>query len=153
MTPFPELRYEDDYKPRRRFSHLKPKFSGPDYDPALDCERLTKQIGRIFDLMKDGQWRTLEEIAEVTKDPQASISAQLRHLKKPQFGGHTLKKKRRGTTGAWEYSIMVFRPTFVPENKGIRNLPEAHASDSKQLSSAEIMALFEEQLRKERGQA
>jgi hypothetical protein len=84
------------------------RFSGPDYDPALDQKRLEKQMGRIYELMKDGKWRTLKEIAEVTHDPESSVSAQLRHLRKPRFGGYILNKRRRGTKskGLFEYQLL-----------------------------------------------
>jgi hypothetical protein len=85
------------------------RFDGPDYVPAFDQERLTGQILRVFSLMKDGKWRTLGEIQEKTQDPQASISAQLRHLRKSRFGGHTVNKRRRGLPedGLFEYQVIA----------------------------------------------
>jgi alkylated DNA nucleotide flippase Atl1 len=84
-------------------------FNGPAYDPDKDRERLAGQILRIYDLIADGRWRTLGEIAAATGDPQASISAQLRHLRKPRFGGHRIDKQRRGSesAGLWEYRLEV----------------------------------------------
>lgn len=75
----------------------------------FDAERLTGQIKRIFDLMKDGEFRTLGDIERITRDPQASISAQLRHLRKPRFGGHGLEKRHRGEpkNGLYEYRLIV----------------------------------------------
>ena len=43
--------------------------------------------------MVDGQERSLGQIAEATGDPESSVSAQLRHLRKPRMGGHTVKKR------------------------------------------------------------
>lgn len=87
------------------FAHAR--FNGPDYDPKHDQKRLTGQIRRVYNLMSDHQWRTLAEIEAETNDPQASISAQLRHLKKPRFGNHPVEKRRRGEDkqGLWEYRI------------------------------------------------
>lgn len=82
---------------------------GPAYDPALDRERLQRQIGRIWALMADGQWRTLAEIERVTGDPTPSISAQLRHLRKRAFGAHPVAKRRRGGGGTWEYRVGTMR--------------------------------------------
>ena len=84
-------------------------FDGSDYVPELDQARLTGQIKRVFDLMQDGGWRTLVEIESNTMDPQASISAQLRHLRKHRFGGHTVNKRRRGDPkqGLFEYQLIV----------------------------------------------
>jgi len=83
-------------------------FGGPVFDPAKDTKRLTGQLLRIFNVMADGTWRTLPEIAEATGDPEASISAQLRHLRKPEFGAHAVDKRRRGseTSGLWEYRLI-----------------------------------------------
>ena len=85
------------------------RFDGPAYNPKHDRARLTGQIERVFNLMKDGQWRTLQEIADATGDPHASISAQLRHLRKERFGSHTVLKRHRGEPkhGLWEYQLIV----------------------------------------------
>lgn len=82
-------------------------FNGSDYDPALDDERLRNQIGRVYSLMIDGHWRTLQEIENITKDPQASISADLRHLRKSRFGAYIINKRRRGErkNGLFEYQL------------------------------------------------
>ncbi len=88
---------------------IDPHFNGPDYVPALDHARLTGQIKRVFRLMADAEWRTLAEIAAIIGDPEASISAQLRHLRKDRFGGHAVDKLRRGKPGSglWEYRLIV----------------------------------------------
>lgn len=82
-------------------------FDGPEYSPEFDKGRLTGQIQRVYAAMVGGQWRTLSEIEEITGDPQASISAQLRHLKKEKFGSHMLHKRPRGhrSMGLWEYCL------------------------------------------------
>jgi len=84
----------------------KPHFNGPDYIPKLDHKRLTTQNQVIRDFMIDGKWRTLQEIENGTGFGQASISAQLRHLKKEKFGGFTLNKQRRKLAGLFEYQIL-----------------------------------------------
>jgi hypothetical protein len=59
-------------------------------------------------------WLTLEELAKLTQYPPASISAQLRHLRKPEFGGFEVEKRPREFGGAmrgeefgtvWEYQL------------------------------------------------
>jgi hypothetical protein len=88
-----------------------PRFDGPAYDPAIDQARLTKQLGRIFALMTDGAWRTLDEIAAATGDPATSVSAQLRHLRRRRFGSHVVEKRRRQPAGGtWEYRLVVSDP-------------------------------------------
>ena len=71
-------------------------FSGSDYVEARDHDRLTGQVLRIYELMKDGTQRSLHSIASATGDPEASISAQLRNLKKRAFGGHDVRKRYAG---------------------------------------------------------
>lgn len=87
----------------------KGRFDGSDYDPAKDDARLTGQILRVFNAMKDGRWRTLGEIEKLTGDPQASISAQLRHLRKSRFGAHQVDKQPRGDRerGLFEYRLII----------------------------------------------
>lgn len=83
------------------------KFDGPVYDPAVDDERMTKQLGRVYDLMIDGKFRTLREIAATTGDPESSVSAQLRHLRKPKHGSYIVERRPCGdrTHGLFEYQL------------------------------------------------
>lgn len=85
-----------------------PEFNGSDYSSVHDKARLTGQIKRIWDVMVSGSWRTLSEIKELTGDPEASISAQLRHLKKARFGSHTVNRRSRyeRSRGLWEYQLI-----------------------------------------------
>jgi CRISPR/Cas system-associated protein Cas7 (RAMP superfamily) len=86
------------------------QFNGPAYDPEVDDERLTSQYERIFDLMKDGEWRTIREIAAaLTKDAESSISAQLRHMRKAHFGSHNVDRMVTGKqgTGLYSYRLVV----------------------------------------------
>ena len=69
------------------------RFNGDDYQPKRDNVRLTGQLLRIWEVVKDGKWVTLGELAQKTGDPEASISAQLRHLRKKRFGGHKVEKE------------------------------------------------------------
>src|SRR5580692_9176056 len=63
-------------------------------------------------------WLTLDELAKLARYPPASISAQLRHLRKPQNGAHTVVKRCRtlnkamraeGFGAVWEYSVLQER--------------------------------------------
>lgn len=81
-------------------------FDGPDYDHARDSERLSSQYQTIFDLMKDGQERTLSQIAFITGYSTSSISAQLRHMRKPRFGSHVVTKKYLGN-GLFTYGLII----------------------------------------------
>jgi Fic family protein len=85
------------------------RFNGSDYVPELDNARLTGQLLRIFNCMKDKKYRTLGEIEKITGDPQSSISAQLRHLRKERFGSHVVNKRPRGNreNGLFEYQLII----------------------------------------------
>ena len=82
------------------------RFDGDDYVPPRDDPRLTRQYARIFALMRDGAWRTLADIEARTGDPPASISAQLRHMRKQRFGGHTVNRRYLGN-GLYDYQLLV----------------------------------------------
>lgn len=83
------------------------RFNGPEYQTGADHKRLTKQHDIILALMIDGKWRTLNQIAEITNQPQASVSAQLRHLRKPRFGSYTVERRPSGNRdfGLFEYRV------------------------------------------------
>jgi|DEB0MinimDraft_3_1074331.scaffolds.fasta_scaffold01536_19 hypothetical protein len=78
-------------------------FDGPDLTPD-DHTRLDGQHERIKRLMLDGQWRSLEAISEATGAPAASVSAQLRHLRKPRFGEYQVDRRHLGQ-GLYEYRV------------------------------------------------
>lgn len=83
-------------------------WDGSDYVPLQDNKRLSAQVVRIWRVMASGHWYTLREIAEITGDGESSISAQLRHLRKDRFGGHTIEKRIRGErhNGLYEYKLI-----------------------------------------------
>jgi len=84
------------------------QFNGSNYNPEYDKLRLKGQIMRVHSCMIDGRWRTLDEIHQVTGDPHASISAQLRHLRKEKFGCFIVEKRSRGdrSSGLYEYQLL-----------------------------------------------
>lgn len=92
--------------PPRPVPHL---FDGKTYSEKRDGERLVSQFSRVFDLMKDGRWRTLEEIAETVRGSESGVSARLRDMRKPKFGGHTVERRTRGNRkrGLFEYRLLV----------------------------------------------
>jgi hypothetical protein len=74
--------------------------------------RLNGQQRRVYLAMRDGAWRTLREIADATGDPDASVSARLRDLRKEKFGGFIVERRRRGETpkGTHEYRLLFPEP-------------------------------------------
>jgi hypothetical protein len=79
-------------------------FGGVTFNAARDGARLSEQLVRVFNVMADNQWRTLGELAAATNAPEASVSARLRDLRKPKFGGLTVES-RFLTRGLWAYRI------------------------------------------------
>jgi hypothetical protein len=84
-----------------------PDFDGNTYCREFDYSRLKGQVERIYKLMRDGNWRTLGEIEDKTGDSQASISAQLRNLRKEKYGSHKILRQARGLreNGLYEYKL------------------------------------------------
>jgi len=86
-----------------------------------DARRLRSQRDIIRDVMVSAAdcdtWLTLGELRAITRYGEASISAQLRHLRKAENGGYEIvKRHREGATpmrpgadgrgeGVWEYRI------------------------------------------------
>lgn len=105
-------------KTRRR---IETRFHGS--LPAASGRRRQRDVLRVVlvSASRLRAWLTLDELAHLTHYPQASISAQLRHLRKPQFGGFEVRKRQRaagkilrgedfGTV--WEYQLRT-RPRGV----------------------------------------
>lgn len=88
-------------------AQLDLRFDGATYNPQVDQGRLGRQLKAVKDLMLDGQWRTLGEIEEILRFPQASISARLRDLRKFRCGSYAVLRRRRGNiyAGIFEYSV------------------------------------------------
>lgn len=63
--------------------------------------------------MKDGKWRTIDEIVFALRQPKAvshtGVSARLRDLRKEKFGGYTVEH-RRAVEGAGLYEYRIATP-------------------------------------------
>jgi hypothetical protein len=77
-------------------------------------------------------WLTLDELTKLTQYPPASISAQLRHLRKPRYGGYAVVKRCRmvnkamraeGFGALWEYSVEPVRRVIVQRKRKRRQAP------------------------------
>ena len=84
-------------------------FDGADYIAQRDQQRLAGQILRVYEVMADGRWRTLRELADASGAPEASASAQLRNLRKARFGRHEIQRQLCGASGLglYEYRLIV----------------------------------------------
>jgi hypothetical protein len=94
---------------------VTPSTFGPDFDQQIDGKRLQTQLvvvaAFMLEMRRQGRWVALHEIEEATGYSSASISAQLRHLRKKKFGGHNVEKRRRvhasgSVGGTWEYLVI-----------------------------------------------
>ena len=81
------------------------EFDGYTYEPERDGDRLRAQLARVWTVMRDSRWRTLEDISQATGDPSQSISARLRDFRKRKFGRH-LVERRYLHDGLWEYRLV-----------------------------------------------
>lgn len=88
------------------------RFDGSDYQPMRDDVRLTGQLLRVWEVVKGGGWHTLDQIAMQAGAPAASVSAQLRHLRKERFGSHTVNKRHLGN-GLYQYQVIANRVELV----------------------------------------
>lgn len=103
----------------RRASASRPATAGrPDATGPFAGASRRRQRDVLCDVMLSaGQcdtWLTLDELAMLTHYPPASISAQLRHLRKPEFGGYDVEKQQRASGKilrgedfgtVWEYRL------------------------------------------------
>ncbi len=94
-----------DWKPPE-----SPAFAGETLDSKRDGARLNRQMRRVYDVMKAGAWRTLDQVSEQASAPPASVSARLRDLRKWQFGAFRVER-RHVSEGLHEYRVL---PSDVP---------------------------------------
>ncbi len=103
-------------------------------EPKSERVMTRRQRDVLCDVMLSAReceaWLTLDELAKLTHYPAASISAQLRHLRKPQYGGFVLDKRPRaigkgiraeelGTV--WEYRLSRRIRMIVHGNRNKRS--------------------------------
>jgi hypothetical protein len=100
------------------FSALdKDVFGGETYEAERDFVRLKGQLKRTWDVMKDGKWRTLKQIANEAsalradrgRDSEAAISARLRDFRKKEFGKYEVHARNDGG-GLWRYRLWLKEP-------------------------------------------
>lgn len=69
-----------------------------------DGPHLNPQLDSVWQAVRDGAWRGLEEIAALAGCPPASASARLRDLRKAQFGGWDVERAYAGNK-SWRYRV------------------------------------------------
>jgi hypothetical protein len=70
-----------------------PTRDGRTYVHERDGRRLAAQHHRVLAALRNGEWWTLRQLHDRTGDPEASISARLRDLRKPRFGSHNIERE------------------------------------------------------------
>lgn len=90
---------------------------GPVFTERADGVAIRAQIERVRNKLLSaamrGRWLTVEEICkDLERDwgfrfPQTSVDADLRHLRKPQFGSYNVIRRGREGTRISEYRIFV----------------------------------------------
>lgn len=83
-------------------------FDGETFDRKLDGKRLARQLDKVRELMLDGQWRTLRQIADAIGCSESSASARLRDMRKapPHGYGADVKRARdRVNKALWWYKL------------------------------------------------
>lgn len=81
-------------------------FDGATYDRAADRMRLTTQLRRVLQYMLGRGWTPLHQIAAALAEPEGSVSARLRDLRKPKFGEYVVISRRSTDGGTWEYVVL-----------------------------------------------
>jgi len=100
------------------------KFDGITFVPERDEIRLTGQLARVWDLMIDGRWRTLREIADSVNGTEASVSARLRDMRKQRFGSHEIEREHI-YTGLFKYRLIPNKNLNTSMNEQSHNELEA----------------------------
>jgi hypothetical protein len=83
----------------------RPLFDGETYEDERDRARLSSQLNRVWQVTQDRRWHTLAELSAALGEPEASISARLRDLRKDRFGSYTVKR-RYVERGLWKYKVL-----------------------------------------------
>ena len=92
----------------------------PDVNPAApagiengsDVVRLNRQQARVWAILKDERWHTINEIAEWCGVPPQSVSARIRDLRKEKYGSHTVEREALGR-GLYRYRLRINRTIHV----------------------------------------
>lgn len=71
-----------------------PDFDGETYERPKDAKRLGAQLTKVKTVLSDGEWHTPQELEILVGANWSSISARLRDLRKPQFGGYQVERLR-----------------------------------------------------------
>ena len=96
-----------------------PKYGGNTFNPDTDASILKTNRERIQWLMLDGTFRTTAEIrAALMLSPETEVTARLREMRKPPYGGWCIECRiRPGTVRTREYGLKPRRSGIVKERE------------------------------------
>lgn len=117
-----------------------PLFDGHTYDEDRDRDRLASLLARVYDAMHDTDWWTLAELARHTGGSEASVSARLRDLRKPRFGGHTVQRTRQLLGGLYHYRLIPSPCGLLDGTDRSMDPPKRERSVGEVVSAAEAAA-------------
>lgn len=81
-------------------------FDGPAIERS-DVPRLSGQLKKVYELMKDGGWFTIRQVARHVGCCEVSAASRMRDLRKERFGGHRVKRKRdQSRPGVFRYRLI-----------------------------------------------
>jgi hypothetical protein len=70
----------------------------------------------LYEIMKAGEWFTLEQINSLSGYPTASASAGIRDFRKPMYGSNTVEKNYLGN-GVYQYRLVKNPNNNIIEEK------------------------------------
>lgn len=70
------------------------------------------QFEAVRNNMREGGWWTIEQMrqqlaSEGIGSTETSVSARIRDLRKPAYGGYTIKRRQLTPRSLWEYAMVT----------------------------------------------
>jgi hypothetical protein len=69
--------------------------------------RLAGLLARVHNAMSDGRWWTLHDLSSRTGGSEASVSARIRDLRKPEYGAHRVERRGTADAGIFMYRLVT----------------------------------------------
>jgi len=84
-----------------------------DFRTEPEAKRLSRQQRAVMAIMSDGNWYTIADVTRAVNEMgipggPCSISEKIRSLRKPQFGSHTVERRKcENVPGLYFYRLKV----------------------------------------------
>jgi hypothetical protein len=102
-----------------------PPFGGRTYNPALDHARLQRRLGQVYEVLRDGQYHTLSDLAtrlQIGPAGLPALSSRCRDLRK-QVHGSWIVDADPVSAGLWIYRLRNWDGTELPPARPILPWP------------------------------